>query len=165
MKKFIKENWFKIIIILSIFFVVAVYLFIIKPSYDKKELIQNNINCQKEGYKIYEKDKKEFDEEQKRYSFCKTSGDIDCMDWTDFYEPEFIFSKELNTCLYKKETYVIGRQSSSGFFSIHHSTIRDVYSNKIFKKQLIIKEGEGEEIISGDKDYKLYENIYFPKNR
>jgi len=157
MKKFLKENWFKIIIVLLFLSMIIVYLYIIKPSQDKKELLFNSIKCQQEGYKIYEKDKEKFYKELQ--SIC---GRADCkILFQSFYEPEFLFEEDMNTCLYKQVTFEMLEDKSSSYTAYDYK-IKDVYSNKIFKKQHISKE-DGEEYVSGDKDFKFYDNKYFPK--
>ena len=156
MKKFIKENWFKVILVLLILAIILIYLFVIKPSQDKKELVQNNIKCQQEGYKMYEKEKEEFYTEH-QFPYCKTFSDFNCISAINFYEPEFLFNKDLNTCLYKQKTFLITVDKSSSF-SFESYKIKDVYSNKIFKKQNITENLKShEEDIIGDKDYKYYE--------
>lgn len=113
MKDFIKENWFKLSFAVAVILIgtsVAYYFFIYLPKKDLDKVNENNeklflVNqekCQEDGMKLYNSDVREGE-------------------GITFGIPEFKFSNELNTCLYKS-MYVGGRYVSQ--------FIKDVYTNK-----------------------------------
>lgn len=116
MNTFIKNNWFKLAIAISILIiaVVAGYYFVIylpKEKADKDEL-SNQIKCQQEGTKLFERDV----EEAKNSIIVISVGN-----------PEFKFNNKMNTCLYKAEEFM---SFSGSKFSTTTNFIKDAYTNK-----------------------------------
>ena len=78
MKNFIKENWFKLLILLAVLF--FAYYLIFNPN--ESEDLTNQIKCQEAGTRLH--NSLVADRENDTYG-----------------TPEFKFNKSLNTCLYK----------------------------------------------------------------
>lgn len=104
MEKFAKQNLNKMLIILVIGLVVLLYF---QSSQGKKEELSNNIKCQQDGFKLFEKDK----EELRNYESYNSA-------------PKFKFIKELNTCLYAGVLYSDLPASYASYYFI-----KDVYTN------------------------------------
>jgi hypothetical protein len=139
----IKENWFKIsLLILIIIILICLSLFI--SNQNKRENLSNNIKCQQEGMNLHEIENKELKE-----NFFGIRNEM----------PEFKFSKELNTCLYKAIQISKAPGNSYLFYFI-----TDVYKNKQLAAHLTFTNDdvnkESSEMFS-DEDYKNFERKYF----
>lgn len=107
MKNFLKENWFKISVLIICFLSAIYYFSVTVPSRD--ELV-NKIKCQQESKKNLESD----------------SGMFSTADERIFYESRFIPS--LNTCLAR--TTVRGSSIDSVISYTVYSII-DIYTNQV----------------------------------
>ncbi|MBU4338539.1 hypothetical protein KKD57_03205 [Patescibacteria group bacterium] len=143
-----KLTYALIIGILTISFSIAYYFFAFLPTNEKNRAVQeakekqeiiaqqdleNNIKCKEAGDKLY--NAKVIEEEE--FNF--------------YYDPEFRFNKNLNTCLYKgKSTEALG-------FS--ESFIQDVYSNEII---YVWRRNESKiDIIGNEQDFnKKYTELF-----
>jgi len=143
MNNFLKNNWFKIILV-CIIIIILFFLFLFVSSHNKNETLSNNIKCQQEGFQIY-----------------KTVSDSS-KDNLTYGNPEFKFSKELNTCLYKGVEISKGKENSYYFYFI-----KDVYSNKqlvgygILNDYLDDSKDTDFSENSNYKEYKIFEAKYF----
>lgn len=139
MDNFIKQNWFKVGLIALILIAILVYLLSWQPTQKREKELANNIRCQQEGSQLYEKQKESL-----------LRNDI-------YLDPEFRFSKELNTCLLKGA--IIGADdtgSSSTFF------IKDVYSNQELASYSSYNIKGQEPSMYGDREkYELLKEKYF----
>jgi hypothetical protein len=117
MKKFIKENWLKLIAGVGVFLVclsISYYFIIIIPKgKNEQKYLENQIKCQEAGNKLY----KAKVDDGKVYGF-------------NYYDPEYKFNKELNTCL-SQFTHMNDRQN------YEVSEIFDVYKNKVIGRHNI----------------------------
>ena len=136
MIKFIKENWFKIVIIIVLLISINVY--------NKEKQDQQYKEKQDQQYK--EKQNKtefEFKMKEKCKNICnKTYQDMvkEC-DLIIPISKEFTYNSDLNTCLYYSSEYL-----DNGFLSRTHTrVIVDCFSNK----EIIISEYEGYKLWSG----------------
>ena len=116
---FLKQNWFKITIIIIIIAFVASFIVIEakKRASEQAELdLQSSIKCQQIGYAEYLREKSEDGRKI-------------------FLSPLFKFDKTLNTCLYKGE-------SLGGLFD-NESFIKDVYTNRTLASWTRTKNDKG----------------------
>lgn len=130
MKKTIRKNWFKISVIILIG-IIFVYLLLFISRQDKKENLSNNIECQQEGLKMHEKD---------------------ILKGYKYQVPEFIFSKELETCLYKNVSISQGAEGERNWSPF----IKDVYKNKIL---VAYTHDENNTNITAPSFYEAYNNF------
>lgn len=135
----------KVVILLLVILGLAFYFFQVKSSQDRKEFLLNSIRCQQDGSQLFEKDKKDFLTDYDRTEEDKT-----------FNEAEYVFSKDLNTCLYKGSYSTL---NSTGYYG--YKFIKDVYSNKLLIEYSNIT-SNGQEPLHGNKEkYEELENKYF----
>jgi len=122
MKQFLKDNWFKIVITVAILIVAVAlgYYFAIYLPKEKaeKEYLNNQIKCQQEGVKLYEKEKLEGEK------YADSISSLERILGYFIYGEEFKFNKKLNTCLYKGERYYGITVNFRRYF------IKDVYTNR-----------------------------------
>jgi len=131
MKKFLKENWFKLIIIIifliGILIIYYGFIFLLdkeKAGKEQQELFDFRAKCRLEGQKLYEIDKKEVEAKNKQYVTTIYS-------FTICKNPEFAYNKNLNTCLYycyEWESTFSG--SNAPDFVTNRYWIKDVFTNK-----------------------------------
>lgn len=146
MKKIIKGNWFKIglLILVSI---ILVYLFLYMAGQNKKDTLSDNIKCQQVGMSLHKVEQEELIE-----NFPGTRNEM----------PEFNFSKELNTCLYR--AVQISRVPGNSYKLYF---IKDVYKNKQLVAYLVFsnypERGIDKDYLEGTpyKEYKSFERKYF----
>ncbi|HUX35996.1 MAG TPA: hypothetical protein VMV71_03110 [Candidatus Paceibacterota bacterium] len=117
MKKFIVENWFKIIIVLIAFlvgFYLLYFLFSVQIQQKQQQLLESSIKCDQNGLRFFE----DYKTKNIPYHFL-------------FGEPTYHFSKQLNTCLISIN-YQGSTHESQGrtIYDISHDEVTDVYSNK-----------------------------------
>lgn len=142
MKKIInslRENWFRVSLILVVFIAILVCFFSWKFAQEKKEALANNIKCQQEGVQLYEKEKK---------SLLRDEITTD---------PEFRFSKKLNTCLLM--VTIIGSDETGSSLT---AFIKDVYSNQDLASYTSYNIRGQEPSLYGDKEkYEALKELYF----
>lgn len=135
MKKFIKQNWFKIFIVAILLVVslsIAYYFIIYLPKERvEKEGLVNQIKCQQSGIELYKAQLKE----------VNSDGSLG--------NPEFKFNKDLKICLYKN---VIISAYSNIYFVI------DVYTNKELASWTQVKSqktGQWEDLTGSEVKWKI----------
>lgn len=131
MNEFLKQNWLKLFIALSILLITssATYYFFFYLPEERNTAIKlaNQIKCQQEGNQLYNSHLKE-----------KTNNMV-------YGSPEFKFNSTLNTCLYKG---LLISENFNTFFII------DVYTNKEIVSWNQVKEnGKWQDILGSQREW------------
>ncbi|MDO8594961.1 MAG: hypothetical protein Q7R93_05655 [bacterium] len=135
MTDFLKENWFKVGVLVIALVAVLFYF----KGMERRTSLANNIRCQQEGSQLLERMKREL-----------TSGQT-------YTDPEFLFSSKLNTCLLNGSRISV----YSGATSLN-AFILDVYANKELAGYTSDNIVGRETDIYGDKEkYERLEKEYF----
>lgn len=133
----LKENWFKAGLIVALIVALGFYWFSWKPMQEREDALAKNIKCQQDGMRLHET--------EKSGSSDQTYGDA-----------EFVFSKELNTCLYR----TIVAESTTQYVS-YTRLIKDVYTNKTLAfYTTYIKEDETNETFGDVEAYRELEEYF-----
>lgn len=132
---FLKDNWFKVSIIIAILvlswvlykgFVVNNYSVIQQKQLNNTDTLKLSMQCKEDGEKKLQEDKDTAVREK------YTSGITNCY----YIEPSYLFSQYLNTCLYSGGyTCDLDGLIKEGFLKGQHAKrwerhIVDIYSNK-----------------------------------
>ena len=133
----IKENWFKLGLLIVSIVVILFYLLLWRPAQTINEMLANNIKCQQEGMELSNKTEKELPE-----------GQI-------YLEPQFRFARELNTCLFTGSWIWISKPARYTF-------IKDVYTNDIIGSYLIMN-GEEDSLVGDKAHFENLQKKYFPE--
>jgi len=145
MKEFIGNNWFKIIITLSVLLIgfSFFYYFVILGNQKEKRLQEENLlekqrNCQEIASKVYDKWVKEESKES-----------------TASYNSEFKYNPNSNKCLLYKKIFLL-----SDNLWVTQQSIINVYTNEIELNMGYIYNSESEEkSFYGDDDVKTLEEF------
>ena len=124
---------------------IAYYLVIFIPNKqsiaDSQKHADNKMKCQKETIEYIKKDEKSY-----------PVGDYLVLD------PVYVFSDELNTCLYKKQTEFFG----GGKAITEDNYIIDIYTNKTIAHSYFHYDSEGKVNNSrGEEEYEEADKRYF----
>ena len=150
MDNFIKENWFKVGMVISIL-ILAIFIFKSPLEISDADYLKLSIQCREDGEKLLQEDKNT----ATQYKYKE--GIVNCY----YMEPNFIFNRELNTCLYSGGySCELQNKQTEGVFKGLPSTrwnrrIVDVYSNKSFADVYVENSSNVE-----DWNLKLIENFW-----
>lgn len=134
-KDFIKENWFRLGLLILVTTAILFYLLYWWPDQKREKTLANNIKCQQEGSQLFEREK-------------NSSGGIFPKDATHM-TPEFRFISELNACLYKGGMIYIDIKS---IMTMEEYFIKDVYANQTLGSKFVLKIKGEEPNVSGKKE-------------
>ncbi len=140
MALFLKENWFKVGILLIAIIAVLLYF----RSAERSKSLANNIRCLQEGSQLLARMRKE---SPGSLLYSKT-----------YSNPEFLFSSILNTCLMKGFVTI----ANDAGFSFNYF-IKDVYTNKELAEYTSWEDITGEIAFVGEEEFEHFEKEYFPE--
>lgn len=137
MEKFLKENWFKVGLLVVV--VVATLLYF--RSAEQSKSLVNSIRCQQESSQLLE----------------RMRGELSSKESYD--QVEFRFAPKLNTCLFNG---VLTIRNNNGSIYVFTHFIRDVYTNMDLARYDTFVNDDGQRNDFGEKEeYNLLEVKYF----